>query len=178
MNKNNKEGSLRRLTSGEIWLAREIFKDTISYYKVWIHHDSYLPFGLQNKNTAMAPNGELYFRNWYSPDFSNEDFTYQYVFIHEMSHVWQREHGMNIIVRGLISWAVSYRYTLDGRSLGSYPMEQQAQIIADYFLLEFYGYGIWFNSRLNNTVTLDGDISETVIRKHYKNALRNFPWSL
>jgi len=42
---------------------------------------------------------------------------------------------MNIIGRGLVSWLVSYRYTLDGRLLSEYPMEQQAQIIADNFVL-------------------------------------------
>lgn len=49
------EGSLRLLTPGEIALARLVFRLTIPYEKVWIHHDSFLPFGLQNKQTAMPP---------------------------------------------------------------------------------------------------------------------------
>lgn len=65
-----KDGSTRQLTTGEIALAKSVFRSTISYHKVWIHHDSYLPFGLQDKNTAMAPNGELYFRHWYRDDYS------------------------------------------------------------------------------------------------------------
>lgn len=40
---NQKEGSLRLLTSGEIRLAKSIFGDSIHYHKVWIHHGSYLP---------------------------------------------------------------------------------------------------------------------------------------
>lgn len=38
------EGSLRLLTLGEIKLAKSVFGNSIEYHKVWIHHDSYLPF--------------------------------------------------------------------------------------------------------------------------------------
>ena len=172
-----KEGSLRLMTQGEIKLAKEIFKDTILYYKVWIHHASYLPFGLQHKEVAMAPNGELYFRNWYRADFSRERYELQHLFIHEMSHVWQRARGMNIFARGTVSWAVSYRYHLNGRPLRCYPMEQQAQIIADYFLLSKHGYRIWLGSRDDKMVTYDGDISEECVQESYQKTLSGFPWS-
>ena len=171
-----KEGGLRLLTTGEINLARSVFASTIEYPKVWIHKDSYLPFNLQNENTAMTPNGEIYFRNQYQDDFSQSTDDLQHMFIHEMSHVWQRGRGMNVISRGLISWLVSYRYTLDGRILSEYPMEQQAQIIADNFTLHIHGYKSWITLRRSSDVTLDGDISESTIRQHYKEALRGFPW--
>ncbi|WP_320204413.1 hypothetical protein [Cronobacter sakazakii] len=77
-----------------------------------------------------------------------------------------------------MSWLVSYRYTLDGRLLSEYPMEQQAQIIADNFILQTFGYEIW--SHLENQkypdITLDGGISETVIRTGYRATLKGFPW--
>lgn len=173
-----KEGGLRLLTTGEMLLARSVFASTIEYPTVWIHRDSYLPFNLQNKNTAMTPNGELYFRDAYHDDFSQSTDDFQHLFIHEMSHVWQRARGMNVIARGLVSWLVSYYYTLDGRLLSEYPMEQQAQIIADNFVLQTFGYQIWKHLKIKKypNVTLDGDISEPVIRKQYKNTLRGFPW--
>ena len=93
-----------------------------------------------------------------------------------MSHVWQRERGMNIIARGLVSFAVSYRYSLDGRPLRRYPMEQQAQIIADYFILTNYGYSLWMILRRRGDITLDGDLSEAVIRQKYEKTMRYFPW--
>ena len=80
--KEEKEGSLRLLTSGEITLAKSVYKSTIPYHKVWIHHDSYLPFGLQNKNTAMSPNGEIYFRHWYRDDYASALPFLQHLFIH------------------------------------------------------------------------------------------------
>ncbi|WP_455819771.1 hypothetical protein [Pseudomonas cerasi] len=61
-----KDGSLRLMTLGEIKMAKEIFRDTLIYPKVWIHKGSYLPFGLQLKRVSMSPNGEMYFRDEYS----------------------------------------------------------------------------------------------------------------
>lgn len=170
------DDSVRELTTGEIALARTVFGSRIDYEKVKIHHDSYLPFGLQDEHTAMTPNGEIYFRYWYRDDFSKSLPFLRHLFIHEMSHVWQRERGMNVIGRGLVSWMVSYRYTLDGRLLSEYPMEQQAQIIADNFTLQTEDYYGWLKLRIDHSITLDGDISESNIRQKYKYALRGFPW--
>ncbi|MFZ4831769.1 type IV secretion protein Rhs [Rouxiella sp. Mn2063] len=171
----NKEGSLRLLTLGEIDLAKSVFKNSIQYNKVWIHHDSYLPFGLQNKATAMTPNGELYFRDWYRYDFSIESSGLQHLFIHEMTHVWQHEKGMMVRTRGFFSGMVSYRYKLDNRGLYDYPMEQQAQIIADHFLLDKFGYATWIDERGKRNVSLDGDIKEEIISTKYKSTLKAFP---
>lgn len=173
---NVEEGSVRLLTTGEIQLAQSVFASTIDYTTVWIHKGSYLLLNLQNENTAMTPNGELYFRNQYRGDFSRSTYDFQHLFIHEMSHVWQRTRGMNVIGRGLISWLVSYRYTLDGRLLSEYPMEQQGQIIADNFTLQTQGYFGWQRLRSWEIVTLDGDTSESIIREMYQKSLRGFPW--
>jgi hypothetical protein len=139
----DKEDILRHLTLGETRLARNIFGNSIQYHKVWIHCDSYLPFGLQGKMVGMAPNGEIYFRKeTYERDFSFASRSSQHFFIHELTHVWQHQHGMWVRTRGLFSWLSSYIYTLDERrKLADYNMEQQAQIIADYFLLKKYGSG-------------------------------------
>lgn len=178
--KNNKlkEGGIRLLSSGETELAKSVFRSSIDYNTVWIHKESYLPFNMQNEHTAMTPNGEIYFRDEYRDDFSKSTNDLQHMFIHEMSHVWQRAKGMNVIGRGLVSWMVSYRYTLDGRLLSEYPMEQQAQIIADNFVLQNFGYQTWRHLEIKKypSITLDGNISEPVVRKKYKNALRGFPW--
>lgn len=176
---NKKEGTLRLLTPGEIKLAKSVFMSTIPYNKVWIHCDSYLPFGFQDNHTAMSPNGEIYFRPpLYHKDFSQSVDDFQHLFIHEMSHVWQRGHGMNVIARGLGSWLVSYRYTLDGRLLSEYPMEQQAQIIADQFVLDNCGYYLWNRLRQGKepVITCDDNIPEVIIREKYKHCLRGVPW--
>lgn len=107
------EGSQRLLTLGEIALAKSIFGNSIVYPRVWIHHASYFPFKLQGRNTAMSPNGELYFRDWYCENFSIQSFQFQHLFIHEMSHVWQYQRGIWVRMRGLVSGFVSYEYSFE-----------------------------------------------------------------
>jgi hypothetical protein len=122
------------------------------------------------------PDGELYFREWYRNDFSRESHPFQHIFIHELSHIWQRNRGMYVRVNGLISGLVSYRYHLNGRPLRRYSMEQQAQIIADYFILKTYGYASWMALRARGDVTLDGDLRESRMLSEYQKTLQGFPW--
>lgn len=171
-----KDGSLRLMTLGEIKMAKEIFRDTIRYPKVWIHKGSYFPLGLQLKRMSMSPNGEMYFRDEYSPDFSKADIRKQHTFIHELSHVWQYQHGMKVKLRGLVSWVAKYEYALDSWPLSTYSMEQQAQIIADYYILtQPNSRGDWDWS--NKCSNCDG-LSDDELLKQYKYTLRAFPWSL
>ncbi|VXB18070.1 Rhs element Vgr protein [Pseudomonas sp. 8AS] len=140
------DGESRPLTSGEIAMARSIFKDAIDYTKVKVHRDEYLPFGLQPNNTAMTPNGELYF----NPAYFQEDFSsakqdeYKHWFMHEMVHVWQHQLGYWVKLHGMLLhpgslWGLlgdPYHYTLDAtKKLHDYNMEQQGDIIADHYAL-------------------------------------------
>lgn len=148
-----KEGTLRLMTLGEIAMARKIFSDSLIYSRVWIHCGSYFPFGLQAKNVAMAPNGELWFRKEpYHRDFSDIRISIakKHIFIHELAHVWQHQHGQWVRMRGLMSWAADYYYRLDKASLRQYNLEQQASIIADYWLLSMYGIDEWFRHQNPN----------------------------
>lgn len=161
------EGIKRALTPGEVHLARSVFGNSIFYNRVLVHCDSYLPFGLQASRTAMAPNGELWFRKErYKADFSTAAAGFQHVFIHEMGHVWQHQKGMWVRTRGLFSWAAEYRYRLDDkRLLHNYPMEQQASIVADYWFLNKYGYTIWLGA-VNNGVNFQGVTDKNIARKY------------
>ncbi|HFF8937772.1 MULTISPECIES: type IV secretion protein Rhs [Serratia] len=141
-----KEGALRLMTLGEIAMARRVFGKSIVYNRVWIHCDSYLPFGLQGKHVGMSPNGEIYFREEeYLADFSKvNNYAKQHFFIHELAHVWQHQHGQWVRLRGAFSWAANYTYKLDAnKTLTKYSLEQQACIVADYWLLIQYGYDAW-----------------------------------
>ncbi|WP_249226346.1 type IV secretion protein Rhs [Entomohabitans teleogrylli] len=169
-----KEGTLRLLTTGEIRLSRSVFGNSIKYNQVWVHCDSYFPFGLQNPKYAMAPNGELWFREeLYRSDFSLASINEQHTFIHEMAHVWQRYNGMWVRVRGLFSWAADYKYRLDGKKLlKDYSMEQQASIIADYWLLRQYGHRKWLDFT-NRGVNFQGVSDENIITM-YEQVLSQF----
>jgi hypothetical protein len=61
------------------------------------------------------------------------------VFIHEMVHVWQFHHGINVWFEGIKVHINkkdnAYRYQI-GKNWEDYDIEQQAQIVEDWF---FYG---------------------------------------
>ncbi|WP_370521049.1 hypothetical protein [Pantoea sp. BAV 3049] len=76
-------------------------------------------------------------------------------------------------MRGLFSWAANYSYKLDvNRGINNYSMEQQAQIIADYFILERYGYERWLSER-NYTFSYNGP-ADKGIKEKYKAVLKSF----
>jgi Zn-dependent peptidase ImmA (M78 family) len=86
----------------------------------------------------MSPDGNIYFHPdsvVYSDDLSLGDKWTQHLFIHEMTHVWQHQTGVPVAWRGIFER--EYEYTLDtSKTLNEYSLEQQAQIVADYFLLK------------------------------------------
>lgn len=129
-------------------MARALYRNSIFYSSVRIIQDSFLPFNLQDPEYAMAPNGSIYvpaYGSLYSYDYSSAEIRLQHLFIHEMCHVWKYQAGMSVILRGLISWAVSYKYELHPPNtaghtlLNKFGMEQQASIMADYWYVKNYG---------------------------------------
>ncbi|MCU5773856.1 hypothetical protein N5923_09705 [Erwiniaceae bacterium BAC15a-03b] len=164
------KGQSRPLTCGEVSLAKSVFKCGIIYSEVRIYHGSYFPFNMQSEDYAMAPNGNIYFMSkLYKDDFYIAFDTEQHIFIHEMAHIWQRQMGMSVRSRGLVSWAADYNYSLPNyHTLANYSMEQQAAIIADYFLLKRYGQASWQKGR-----SMTGIVGPDLMEK-YENVLRYF----
>ncbi|QJW57840.1 hypothetical protein HL670_04762 [Serratia plymuthica] len=174
-NQQVEEGTLRLMTLGEISMARRVFGKSVTYSRVWVHCDSYLPFGLQGKHVGMSPNGEIYFRKEeYEVDFSRvRMYKKQHLFIHELAHVWQHQHGQWVRLRGAFSWAANYNYRLDvNKTLTNYSLEQQASIIADYWLLICYGYDTWGDG-LGWLVKYVGP-QDSAIRFKYEQVLAKF----
>lgn len=136
-----KENLLRLLTFGEKNLAQTVFGNSIQWGKVWLHCQSFLPFGLQGKFSAMTVNGEIYLRRTtYCDDFSLSSVSRQHFFMHEMARVWQYQQGMDMPGRGLLNRVLTERYMISpDKKLSNYNSKQQAKIVADYFLLKTYG---------------------------------------
>lgn len=170
-----KEGGLRRLRLGEINLASSLYGYSIQYNKVWVHLESYLPFNLQNPTQAMSPNGEM----WFRPERYKDDFSatagpyYKHLFLHETMHVWQHQRGMWVRLRGSMSWAADYTYSLDKANLLDYSLEQQASIVSDYWLLKHYGF--YGNSNLYVYRDYDPNESTLSLLKKYEKVLGSFP---
>lgn len=125
----------RALTSAERALAASVFGEAIDYTPVRINRRKYWPF--QTRNIVMAPDGHL----WFHPDggLCHDDFACaplhaQGLFIHEMTHVWQRQKGIWLPVARHPFCRYSYSLKAGWR-LERYGIEQQAEIVRHAFLL-------------------------------------------
>jgi hypothetical protein len=93
-------------------------------------------------SNSITPAGVAYFsRHIYTNDFSGEAPDYKWVFVHEMAHVWQWQHGIyrvwaaiGAFIENLGNYDKAYNYQIDkGKSFRDYNLEQQAAIVADYW---------------------------------------------
>jgi len=167
-------GKFRYLTAGEIMYCRMIFGDAIEYSRVKIYNKKWI--AMQKNDVAMTPNGNIYYpEGMFQEDFSSvgaNDPDLR-IFIHEMVHVWQYQHGYHVKLNGVFSFNKSrYSYELsEDRKLADYNMEAQADLIADYFLLLKFGdaggYHL-FESRYRCS-----DCTDDLIRR-YKAVLSEF----
>ena len=125
----------RPLTPAEHTLAASVFGDAIDYALVRINRRKYWP--LQTRNIVMAPDGQLWFHpkgDLYHDDFACAPLHAQGLFIHEMTHIWQRQKGIWLPVAR--HPFCRYAYSLKpGWRLERYGLEQQAEIVRHAFLL-------------------------------------------
>ncbi|TXG81548.1 MAG: vgr related protein [Sphingomonadales bacterium] len=126
----------RRLTEGEVALARSLFQDAIDYDAVRLHRRRWAFW--HRARYVMAPDGHLWFapgNRWWREDFASADLAAQGLFCHEMTHVWQHQSGRNLVAERP-PWA-AYRYLplKPGRRFEAYGLEQQAEIVRHTFLL-------------------------------------------
>lgn len=130
----------RRLSANEIELARRIFSDGIDYARVKIYRG--IPY-LPDFKAAVAPNGHIFFPRRNCPDdFVLAGHSHQMWLIHELTHVWQYQHGFQTWWAGILLFATggyfrhkAYMYPPPDTitHFGSLNMEQQADLLAHYF---------------------------------------------
>jgi len=121
-------GKSRPLTSGEIGMARRIFKDAIDYAAVKIFNEDFLPFGLQGDFTTVTPDGNLYCgAEHYEDDFSaiapKRGWRRQ-LFMHEMVHVWQFQMGYAVMEIGAPFQAEERVLQTLGKSVYTYEIHR------------------------------------------------------
>ncbi|MEI6440217.1 MAG: hypothetical protein WCO83_08430 [Alphaproteobacteria bacterium] len=125
-------GKFRKLTPGEVELARLVFGDQLDAGKVTI-------FALPIWNRAFVTGRHLMV--WpaatASLDFSTAPLQVKSVFIHELTHVWQAQSGVNLILAKLAAGDGHRAYAYDlseNCAFQSLNIEQQAMIIQHAFL--------------------------------------------
>lgn len=124
----------RPLTDGEKALVLSVFQNEIDLSRPKIIASRWVL-----KGYAISPNGNIYFNPAdYLADFSVSNLGKQSWFIHEMTHVWQVQRGMKIVRKALFDRR--YKYLLKtGKSFFAYGIEQQAQMVQDFFIQRSLG---------------------------------------
>ena len=132
----------RPITLGERTLLYPIFHWTLPYDDQWVEtNDS----NIGGSDNSITPLGVPHMSNeiW-SPDYNIAPDNYKYTFIHEMTHVWQHFHGINVLAEAAYLMTQygsdydpkAYRYDLSSHgNFRNFNIEQQASIVADYWYL-------------------------------------------
>ena len=125
-------GAFRTLTAGERRLAHEMFGETLDSARVWI-------FAIPVWPRAFVPGGRLLVwpAGQAARDFSQASLMLQGVFVHELTHVWQAQSGVNLLAAklragdGREAYAYELSETCDFSRLN---IEQQAMVVQHAFL--------------------------------------------
>lgn len=124
--------ALRRLTAAERTLAAEMFGEGLNAERVRL-------LALPVWRRAFAPAGWLVI--WPAiaapRDFGEEPVPHQATFVHELTHVWQAQHGVCLALAKLRAGdtAASYLYDLvAGPDFTALNIEQQAMVVEHAFL--------------------------------------------
>ena len=112
-----------------------MFGDAIDYAPVRLHNRKWAFF--QPRTTVMAPDGHIWFHpkgDAYCDDFCGRNIDAQWLFIHEMTHVWQRQQGVYLPLKR--HPFCRYGYAIKpGQRFEKYGLEQQAEIVRHAFLI-------------------------------------------
>jgi hypothetical protein len=134
---------MRKLTPGEVALARQAFGARIDYGKVKLRdgpgNNVFAHIAFAKGNSAITIGSKIYFKRDYCPDFAAAGRNGA-VFLHEMTHVWQYQ------TLGVPAFAARYGAEfarVKGRPNDMYAykaatrfdeamLEAQAQMVGDY----------------------------------------------
>ena len=129
--------SERKLSAGELKLARSLFGEALDYGLVRVRRRKFFPF--QPRDILMAPCGHIHVHPQsaiWSEDFSAERIGLQALFLHELTHVWQAQQRGRFYLVLMRHPFCRYDYAVRaGWPFERYGLEQQAEIVRHVFLL-------------------------------------------
>ena len=125
-------GGIRTLSPGERALADEMFAGAIAVERVRL-------FAIPVWRRAFVPNGRwiVWPDHTACQDFATAPLAVQAVFVHELTHVWQAQSGVNLILGKVRAGDGAQAYAYDLSRIGDFRslnIEQQAMVVQDAFL--------------------------------------------
>ena len=123
-------------TPGELALIASVFGDALDPTGVTFRHAKWWIF--QPRRVVMAPDGHIWFHprnlSW-RDDFTTAPLPLRALVVHELVHVWQRQQGINLLLRRYPFARYRYLPLKPGKPFGAYGIEQQAEIVRHAYLL-------------------------------------------
>jgi hypothetical protein len=123
--------TLRRLTVGERALAVEMFGQGIDAARVRL-----LALPIWNRAFVAGPSLMVWPARAAPADFSAAPLALQAVFVHELTHVWQAQRGVGLLLSKIKAGdgAAAYAYDLSaGADFTRLNIEQQAMVVQHAF---------------------------------------------
>ena len=125
-------GGIRTLSPGERALADEMFAGRVAVERVRL-------FAIPVWRRAFVPGGRwiVWPGHTARQDFATAPLAVQAVFVHELTHVWQAQSGVNLIWGKLSAGDGARAYAYDLSAIGDFRslnIEQQAMVVQDAFL--------------------------------------------
>ncbi len=120
---------VRALTPGEHAIAAALFGAALDPEPVRIRRAKW--FMWQPAWVVMAPDGDIWLHpngGLWRADFASQPLPLRALLVHELTHVWQHQRGINLVLRRRPF--ARYGYALEpGKPFGAYGIEQQAMIV-------------------------------------------------
>lgn len=128
--------NIRHASAGERALIASVFGDTLDPEGITFRQGKWWIF--QPRGIVMAPDGHI----WFHPknpawrdDFADAPLPLRSLVVHELVHVWQRRHGINLLLRRYPFSRYRYLPLTPGKPFGAYGVEQQAEIVRHAYVL-------------------------------------------
>lgn len=130
------DGIIRPLTPGECQIAADVFGRALDIGAVRIRCAKWFMF--QPAWVTMAPDGDIWCHpngGVWSEDFSVGPLWQRALFVHELTHVWQHQSGINLVLKRRPFSPYAYLPLVPGKPFAAYGIEQQAVIVEDAYRL-------------------------------------------
>ena len=127
--------ALRWLTAAEQALARQVFGSGIRPERVRILAQ---PLALLDRSFTPGSAGIVYPVQSSLVDFTEGALPDRATFVHELTHIWQAQHGMILPLAKVLAGdgPGAYRYDLDTQTFPKMNIEQQAALVEDHYILQ------------------------------------------
>lgn len=135
--------SQRTLSAAEIAMVRGVFGASLNAGRVRVVHEEHpasVAARLIGRGHQFVVRGDRIFappsHGARCADYCAQSVEWSAVLAHELTHVWQYQHGVLSALRYVLSGNWRYAYTLEPkRHFLDYGFEQQASMVEDYVLL-------------------------------------------